>query len=40
MDKNTMMQKLARESYEKGGFASITFGENCLTIDGTTCKKL
>ena len=24
----------------KGGFASISFGDNCLTIDGTTCKKL
>ena len=24
----------------KGGFAKIIFGENCLTIDGITCKKL
>ncbi|MBR4193725.1 MAG: GNAT family N-acetyltransferase [Oscillospiraceae bacterium] len=24
----------------KGGFAKIIFGEDCLTIDGTTCKKL
>ena len=24
----------------KGGFARITFGENCLTTDGITCKKL
>jgi CubicO group peptidase (beta-lactamase class C family)/RimJ/RimL family protein N-acetyltransferase len=24
----------------KGGFAKITFGKNCLTIDGVTCKKL
>ena len=23
-----------------GGFARITFGEACLTIDGTTCRKL
>jgi hypothetical protein len=24
----------------KGGFAKIVFGDNCLTIDETTCKKL
>ena len=24
----------------KGGFAKIVFGENCLTVDGITCKKL
>ncbi len=24
----------------KGGFARILFGENCVTIDGITCKKL
>ena len=24
----------------KGGFAKIIFGENCLTTDGITCKKL
>ena len=24
----------------KGGFARIIFGENCLTVDGITCKKL
>ncbi len=24
----------------KGGFAGISFGDNCLTIDGITCKKL
>lgn len=24
----------------KGGFAKIVFGENCLTVDGVTCKKL
>ena len=24
----------------KGGFAKIIFGENCLTVDGVTCKKL
>ena len=23
-----------------GGFAKIIFGENCLTVDGVTCKKL
>jgi CubicO group peptidase (beta-lactamase class C family)/RimJ/RimL family protein N-acetyltransferase len=24
----------------KGGFAKIVFGDNCLTVDGITCKKL
>ena len=24
----------------KGGLAKIVFGENCLTVDGVTCKKL
>ena len=24
----------------KGGFAKISFGENCLTVNGITCKKL
>ena len=24
----------------KGGFAKIEFGDNCLTVDGITCKKL
>ena len=24
----------------KGGFAKIVFGENCLLIDGFTCKKM
>ena len=24
----------------KGGFAKIIFGENCLTVNGITCKKL
>ena len=24
----------------KGGLAKIEFGENCLTVDGITCKKL
>ena len=40
MDKKTMMENLARESYEKGGFTKIVFGRDCLTVDGITCKKL
>lgn len=24
----------------KGGFVKIAFGENCLTVDRITCKKL
>jgi hypothetical protein len=40
MDKKTTMENLARESYEKGGFAKLEFGKDCLTIDGITCKKL
>ncbi len=40
MDKKTMMENLAREAYEKGGFAKLEFGKDCLPTDGITCKKL
>ena len=40
MDKNAIMQSLARESYEKGGMLRLAFGDGCVMYGGFTCKKL
>ena len=40
-DKTYQLYPIGKKAFgRKGGFAKIIFGENCLTIDGTTCKKL
>ena len=40
-DKTYQLYPIGKKTFgRKGGFAKIVFGENCLKIDGITCKKL
>ena len=40
-EKTYQLYPIGKKTFgRKGGFAKITFGENCLTIDGISCKKL
>ena len=40
-DKTYPLYPIGEKTFgRKGGFAKIIFGENCLTVDGITCKKL